>query len=82
MLILYITDDTCELHVPCPVKDDGAGGTIKDQTVISAAAIKCVIIPTDKSSDLFCLILRAFDLDQKVNVGCRPVPQKDKTRSQ
>ena len=25
----------------------------------------------DKSSDFFC-----FDLDQKVDVGCRPIPQK------
>ena len=31
----------------------------------------------DKSSDLFC-----FDLDQKIDVGCRPVSQKVKTSSQ
>ena len=40
LLIVYITDDTCEIHVPGLVKDDGAGDTIKDQTVISAAATK------------------------------------------
>ena len=37
LLILYITDDTCEIYVPGPVKETGAGGTIKDQTIIKVA---------------------------------------------
>ena len=40
LLILFITDDTCEIHVPGPVKTTAASDTIKDQTVISAAATK------------------------------------------
>ena len=45
---------TCEKYVSGPVKDNGADGTIKDRTVISAAANKGINIATGKSSDLFC----------------------------